>query len=99
MVDVGFKRRLPRPRAHCVPAPLEGTGGGCRIEQQTELSSSTGTGVRTCPPPPEGTPGLTAVSCCLGLPNGVLIWGTVEPRDSRVHQSLCERRDRPPANL
>lgn len=52
MVDVGFKRRLPRPRAHCVPAPLEGTGGGCRIEQQTELSSSTGTGGEDLPPPP-----------------------------------------------
>ena len=22
VVDMGFKRRLPRPRAHCVPAPL-----------------------------------------------------------------------------
>lgn len=41
-------------------------------------------------------------SRCPGLPNGVLVQCsavTVEPRDSRVRGRLCDRRDRPPANL
>lgn len=56
------------------------------VAQRTELPSS----VRTCA---LGGPGLTAVSRCLGLPNGVrtVLALTVEPRDSRVRGRPCDK--------